>query len=246
MKIHLEADYISSPLFYPTYRPDGTLLSVTLQLHFHQINANVSIPQEVVLLQLDDEQRLSLLQKKLQIAEKISLFLLERQIRIIITVDEWMAQTIVDSEFLQHKVAGIAALELEVTEQFSGINNGIENVLLKKLYQITSLALANYGAGKANSRAVYDSVFQRITIDKSFIQKQIGKLSFDPFFDAILTNVRPYCRQLVVQGVDTVEMMQVIRQFDIDGITSILFTRVCEEALPTLVTAPTILTANPD
>lgn len=245
MKIHLEADYISSTVFYPTYRLDGRLLSVTLQLHFHQISANVSIPQELVLLQLDDEQRLSLLQKKLQVAEKISPFLLEHQINVIIAVDEWMAQAIVDSEFLQHKVAAIAALELEMTEQFAGINSGIENALLKKLHQITPLALANYGAGKANSKAVYDSLFQRIAIDKGFIQQQMGKLSFKPFFNAIVTNIRPYCQQLVVQGVDSAEMMQTIRQFEVDGITSILFPTVSEDTLPTLIVSPPILVTDP-
>ncbi|PIJ51842.1 hypothetical protein BL250_06235 [Erwinia sp. OLTSP20] len=245
MKVHLEADYTGSTVFSPTYRPDGKLLSVTLQLHFHQSSANVSIPQELMLPQLDEKQRLNLLQKKLQVAEKISSFLSENKIYVIIAVDDWTAKTIVNSEFLQHRLAAIKTLELEISEQFSGINQGIENDILKCLYHINPMSLANYGAGKANSKAVYDSLFKRITLDKSFLHQQIGKISFNPFFNAIVKNVRPYCQQLVVQGVDSAAMMQIIRQFDIDGVAGTLFPVVSEAGLPDLLPAPAVLVADP-
>lgn len=241
MKIHLEADYHSYTAFYPTYRLDGRLMAVTLALHFHHESANVAIPQELVLPQLNDEQRLTLLQNKLQIAEKNLDFFQRNDIYLVIPVDEWIAQTLLSSEFLQHKFAAIPQLELELYEQFNGLNRGLSEPLLAQLSSHFRLGLGNYGAGKANSKAVFDGIFQRITLDKGFIQQQLEKPPFNPFIQVVVEHLRPYCQQLVVQGVDTPRSLATISHYKVDGISSSLFPAVGEEALETLCQTPELL-----
>ncbi|STQ12480.1 putative diguanylate phosphodiesterase [Enterobacter cloacae] len=42
------------------------------------------------------------------------------------------------------------------------------------------LVLANFGAGEASLKAVYDGLFKRVILDKGFIQQHAAALSFEP------------------------------------------------------------------
>ncbi|MBV4366520.1 EAL domain-containing protein [Erwinia phyllosphaerae] len=238
MNIHLEADYKSYTSFNPIYCFGGQLIAVELLTQFSHSTANVAIPQELLLPQLCKEQRIVLLQNQINSIERHLDFFCQQKVKVTLKIDELLAQTILESEFLSRKLDALCWLELEITESFTDLKLGKDNPGLMALSERFDLSLANYGAGKAPSKAVYDNLFSRIKIDKGFIQHNINRLSFRPFINSILEHIKPHCQQVIVQGVDDLTGLEKVSQYQFDGIQSALFSPVTEESLTTLVVPP--------
>lgn len=238
MNIHLEADYKSVTTFTPVYAFDGQLIAVELLTHFSHHAVNVVIPQDMLIPQLNDDQRLFLFQSQINSAEKHHAFFQQQGVKVSMKIDAFTASAILESEFISHKLASLNWLELEINETFPGFNSGKDNPQLMALSERFDLSLENYGSGKATSKAVYDNLFSRVKLDKAFIQHNIKRLSFRPFISALLEHVKPHCNRLIVQGVDDLPSLQMIRHYEFDGVQSALFSPVDEEALPSLIAPP--------
>ncbi len=241
MKIHLEADYKIHTAFSPVYRPGGQLTAVHMLTHFTHAQANVVIPQEILIPQLNEHQRVLLLQDQINMIEKHYEFFNTHSVDVAINIDELLAKTILESDFLIKRMAQMKCIELEISESFPEIAAGNRHPLLYGLSQHFHLSLNNYGAGKATSKAVFDNLFHRIKLDKTFVQHNIKRLSFAPFIKAILEHIKPHCHAVVVQGVDDLTGLQIVRDFAFDGIQSALFPCVSEESLSLLTDPPYLL-----
>lgn len=241
MKIHLEADYKSYTAFYPVYRFDGHLIAVELLTHFSHTTANVAMPQEMLLPQMDNDQRILLLQSQIQSIEKHHDFFRQQSVKVTLKIDEVTSRAILESEFLARKLEALEWLELEINESFPNFKLGKDHPELVALSERFDLSLENYGAGKAPSKAVYDDLFYRIKLDKGFIKHNINKLSFKPFMSTVLEHIKPHCQQIIVQGIDDLSGLEKISHYQFDGIQSAMFSPVGEEALSSLIAPPEIL-----
>lgn len=76
-------------------------------------------------------------------------------------------------------------IELLINENYPHLNEGKDNRGLLSLSQVYPLVLGNLGAGNSTMKAVFDGLFTRVMLDKSFIQQQITHRSFEPFIRAI-------------------------------------------------------------
>ncbi len=56
-------------------------------------------------------------------------------------------------------------------------------------------------------KAVFDGLFTRVMLDKSFIQQQITHRSFEPFIRAIRAQISPCCNCIIAGGIDTAEIL---------------------------------------
>lgn len=238
MKVHLEADYKSYTAFNPVYSLDGHLLSVELLTHFSHSTANVAIPQELMLPQLCDEQRITLLQTQINSIEKHHAFFSEQGVRVTLKIDDITAQAILASDFLKFRLDGLPWLELEIDESFPNLKLGKDNPGLMALSERFELSLADYGSGKAPSKAVYDDLFSRIKLDKGFIKDHINRRTFTPIITTVLSHIKPHCQQIIVQGVDDLHGLEKVCCCSFDGIQSSLFSPVPEEALGSLILPP--------
>ncbi|MCU5774935.1 EAL domain-containing protein [Erwiniaceae bacterium BAC15a-03b] len=238
MKIHLAADYDISAAFYPIYTLTGQLTAVELISWFSHETANVAIPVEMLIAQLTFEQRIALLQSQISLVEKHYDFFSHHDLHVAINIDEMIAQAILDSEFLLHKMGLLDCLELEINESFANLSEGRDNPLLAALSDQFYLSLQNFGAGKATPKAVYDNLFYRVKLDKTFIQHNIRRLSFAPFINAVLNNIAPHCQQIIVQGVDDAKGLEEISKYPFSGIQSALFPAVDEASLGALIRPP--------
>ncbi|WP_312043449.1 EAL domain-containing protein [Erwinia sp.] len=238
MNIHLEADYKSYTAFNPIYRFGGQLIAVELLTQFSHSTANVAIPQEFLLPQLNTEQRILLLQNQINSIERHADFFSQEKVKVTLKIDELLAQTILDSEFLSRKLDALAWLELEISENFTDLNLGKDHPGLMALSERFELCLANYGAGKVSSKAVYDNLFSRIKLDKGFIQHNINRTSFQPFINTLLEHIKPHCQQVIVQGVDRITDLEKVSHYQFDGIQSALFSPVTGESLCSLTVPP--------
>lgn len=235
MKKKIADDYQISAVFYPIYSLRGQLMAVELISWLTQQSGNLSIPLELMIKNFSPEQRVSLLLNQIGLAEKHHDFFRQHNLHIAINIDENLAEMILESEFLLRKLKMLDCLELEVNEDFANLSAGKDNPLLLALSQQFLLSLHNFGAGKASPKAIYDNLFYRIKLDKGFIQKNINRLSFPPFFSTILRSISPYCQHIIVQGIDSRKMLESISQYPFTGIQCVLFPAVEESALASLV-----------
>lgn len=238
MKIHLEADYKSHTTFNPVYSISGQLISVGLVTHFSHSEANVAIPLDLLLPQLNQTQRIILLQTQLSIIEKHNDFFHLHGVKVSLKTDEVLAKVFIENEFMARKLDALPMLELEINENFPGLADGNVNPSLLALSERFDLSLENYGSGKVSSKAVYDDLFTTVKLDKGFIQHNIKRLSFKPFINALLEHIKPHCQKVIVQGIDDLTALEKIDHFDFDGIQSSLFSPVPEEALSLLIELP--------
>ncbi|MBS6057693.1 MAG: hypothetical protein KIB04_06380 [Pantoea sp.] len=124
------ADYSIHTAFNPVYALNGRLLAVDLLSSFIHSSHNVSVPQDILLAQLDDDQRLLTLQKQITLIEQYHDFFIQNNIAVILSLDETMARTILSSEFLLRKLRPLSALELALSETFPDFKLGRDNPVL--------------------------------------------------------------------------------------------------------------------
>ncbi|WP_173633989.1 EAL domain-containing protein [Paramixta manurensis] len=238
MKTHFVADYQSHTAFNPVYSPHGHLIAVDLISEFSHPAALVAVSQEIALLQWDAEQHLATLQSQINTIEKHHDFFKRHAVPAVLSITEHMAAAILQSEFLLHRMQQLGCLELGINENFTDFKLGKENPILLALSEQFNLTLNNFGSGYAPAKAVYDNLFSRVKLDKSFVYQNSKRASFIPFMQAVSDNVAPHCRQLIVQGVDELSLLENITDLHFAGIQGALFPPVPEASLSLLINPP--------
>lgn len=232
------ADYFIHTAFNPVYALKGRLLAVDLLSSFTHTSQNVVVPQDILLSQFNGEQRLQTLQKQIGVVEHYHDFFLQNNVAVILNVDEEMVETILSSELLLRKLRSFPALELAINENFPEFKAGKDHPLLSQLSDNFKLTLNNFGSGKAPAKAVYDNLFNRIRLDKYFLQQTLKRASYHAMLQAIVHQVGDHCDQFVVSGIDDHAMLEQITPFAFAGMQGALFPPVPESALATLMEPP--------
>ena len=133
MKVHLSADYQSETWFCPVYSLAGQLTAVELITQFVHDSAPITLPQDLLLPQLDDAQQLRLLQSQLLLLEKYRDFFTRHQITALVRIDDSMALTLLNSEFLLRKFKQLSFIVLDISETFPQLSQGKMQPLLVAL-----------------------------------------------------------------------------------------------------------------
>ncbi|HDS5533464.1 TPA: EAL domain-containing protein, partial [Escherichia coli] len=120
-------------------------------------------------------------------------------------------------------------------ENYPHLDEGKDNRDLFSLSQMYPLVLGNLGAGNSTMKAVFDGLFTRVMLDKSFIQQQITHRSFEPFIRAIQAQISPCCNCIIAGGIDTPEIMAQITPFDFHALQGCLWPAVPINQITTLV-----------
>ncbi|EAY1731753.1 EAL domain-containing protein [Salmonella enterica] len=112
---------------------------------------------------------------------------------------------LLDSELFS-RAARFPFLEVAINENYPGLNQGKNNETLANLAMHFPLMLANFGAGEASTKAIFDGLFKRVMLDKNFIQQRAEMISFEPFMHAIVAQISSSCESLMIAGIDTEAM----------------------------------------
>lgn len=237
MKIHLSADYQSEIWFYPVCDVDGRLTAVELVTQFVHESAPITLPQELLLPQLDESQQLRLLQSQIGLLEQYRGVFEAHSVSAFIRIDENLARTLLASELVMRKLKQLPFILLNITEAFPQLRLGKNNALLASLAAEFNLALSHFGAGKSPSNAVYDNLFSCICLDKEFIHSLAKRASFVPFIQSIIDNFRAHCDQLIICGVDDEVLLDKVSQLSCAVFQGALFPVVKSDALHSLLCA---------
>ncbi len=120
-----------------------------------------------------------------------------------LSVTPAIVDTLLKDAILAAELSRYPFVELVVSERFPGLNQPDDTHPLTLLAKCFPLALANFGSGEASTRAVFAGLFQRIVIDRHFVQRQLDSASFEPFIRAITTQIQPYCQSIMIAGINT-------------------------------------------
>lgn len=235
MKVHLSADYQSEIWFYPVCRPSGELAAVELVSQYVHDTAPITLPQDLLLPQLDETQQLRLLQSQIVLLEQQRAFFEENQLTALMRIDENLARTLLASELLMRKIRQIPFLILDLSETFPQLLNGINDPLISTLNAQFRLSLSQFGAGNASTRAVYDNLFDYIKLDKQFIQSLAKRASFSLFIQSILDNFRSHCQQMIICGVDDDALLEKVAPLHGALLQGALFPPVRADGLARLI-----------
>ncbi|QHM75646.1 Putative anti-FlhC(2)FlhD(4) factor YdiV [Mixta theicola] len=232
------ADYAIHTAFNPIYALNGRLIAVELLSSFLDSVQQVTVPQDILLRQFSEQQRLQTLQKQIVIIERYHDFLQRNSIAVLLHLDGYLARLILSSDFLRRKLRSLPALELALSESFPDFKAGRDNPELRALSADFKLTLNNFGSGKAPAKAVYDNLFTRIKLDRGLLQQLLQRDSFPSLLKTLIEQLSDHCRQFIAQGVDSVDMLEKISSFAFSGLQGTLFPPAPERQLMTLTEPP--------
>ncbi|WP_435930095.1 EAL domain-containing protein [Dryocola sp. BD613] len=202
MIVSLDIVYRSHFCFLPMRLPEGQLFALQIITNFVGADTPVRIPTELVLPHINAEQQLELFCEKLSLLENHQDFFMTQPLPAWVNINENIADAILSCPPLITRIGRLPFITLTVNESFADLNLGNDNLRLREISQLFSLALEDFGAGIATTRPIVDGLFTSVMLDKGFIHKQIHEHSFIPFMQAITDQLSPFCRALVIAGID--------------------------------------------
>ncbi|MES3498369.1 EAL domain-containing protein [Citrobacter portucalensis] len=208
MIVSLDNLYYSEFSFLPARSEKGDLEFVDIITNFVSAHGDVRIPTDLVLPRMSDDEQCRLFTEKLELIETCQLFFIQRKVSAWINLTPAIANTLLSDAKFASQVERFSFLELTINESYPELNKGKDNPTLAALAARFPLVLTNYGSGGISTRAIFDSLFKRVVLDKNFVQQRIAHISFEPFMRAILAQLSPSCESIIISGIDTQEMLE--------------------------------------
>ncbi|HDX4048878.1 TPA: EAL domain-containing protein [Enterobacter soli] len=235
MIITLDNAYQSEFLLCPARNSAGELKALEIMVNFVGVETNVRIPTELVIPHLSPAEELALFQEKLQLLETCKLFFIQHQLIAWINITPAIVEFLLTNENAVSIIERFPFLEFTVNENYPGLNNGKDDLTMARMAIRYPLVLANFGAGAASLKPVYDGLFKRVIIDRNFIQQRVTELSFEPFMRAILWQITPHCQSVIVAGIDDHGTLQRVMPFEFGAMQGALWPAVTAEQVTQLV-----------
>lgn len=203
----LENLYHSDCYFLPIRDNQQVLVGVELITHFSSEDGTVRIPTSRVIAQLTEEQHWQLFSEQLELLKSCQHFFIQHKLFAWLNLTPQVATLLLERDNYAGELLKYPFIELLINENYPHLNEGKDNRGLLSLSQVYPLVLGNLGAGNSTMKAVFDGLFTRVMLDKSFIQQQITHRSFEPFIRAIQAQISPCCNCIIAGGIDTAEIL---------------------------------------
>lgn len=235
MIVTLDNTYCSQLFFLPARNSEGQLVGLKVVSQFSGLDNHIRIPTNLVLPRLTLQEEITLFQEKLDQLTTCQLFFLQHGLKAWIAISPGIADALLTQDELAASTRRFSFLELAVSERFHGLNDIDENHSLSKLSQYFPLVLSDFGSGDASTKAIFAGIFQRIVLDRNFVQRQAKSTSFEPFMRAIVSQIQPYCQGVMISGIDDEDLRQRVMPYGFSCMLGGLWPLVPESLLITLV-----------
>ncbi|EJJ4223634.1 anti-FlhDC factor YdiV [Salmonella enterica] len=201
----LDELYHSELFFLPAMDKNARLVGLEIIATFATEDGVVRMPTELVSPRLSVEEQYCLFVEKLALLETCQHFFIQHKLIAWLNLPPVISDLLLDSELFS-RAARFPFLELAINESYPGLNQGKENETLANLAMHFPLMLANFGAGDASIKAIFDGLFKRVMLDKNFIQQRAEMVSFESFMHAIVAQISSSCESLMIAGIDNEAM----------------------------------------
>ncbi|WP_312466576.1 EAL domain-containing protein [Pseudescherichia sp.] len=235
MIITLDKTWRSELLFNPARNAEGELQGVEIAVNFVGVNREAQAPTELILPYLTPQQSEMLFIEQLHLLSICQHFFIQHQIAAWINITPADVERLLKDDDLAASVNRYPFIEFMINENYLSLSSEGENRLLSQLSRRYPLVLANFGAGAASTRAVFERLFARVRLDKHFVSQRLKSPSFQPFMQAILTQVEPYCRSIMIAGIDSEQTLKKVRPLAFHAMQGSLWPPVLPEQITDLV-----------
>lgn len=233
MIISLDKTWRSELLFSPARNAAGKLQGLEIVVNFVGVNREEQVPAELILPHLTPQQSEMLFIEQLHMLSVCQLFFIQHQVTAWINITPTIVERLLVDDDLAPSVNRYPFIEFMINESYLNVND--ENISLIELGSRYPLVLANFGAGAASTRAVFDGLFSRVRLDKHFVCQRLKSPSFQPFMQAIVTQVKPYCRAMMISGIDSEQTLERVMPFAFSALQGRLWPSVAAEQVTQLV-----------
>ncbi|WP_350238979.1 EAL domain-containing protein [Pectobacterium colocasium] len=220
MRIHLAVDYTSDYVFWPIFRLDGTLLAVEMISHFNGLSGKLSMPADILLMQLNPRQKQDLIHEQLLFIKEKSAWFIDNHIQLLLKVGSEIADILLNSDVLRAEIKRLDFVLLEINEFFPQLAQGKENAALLNLSQAFPLWLDNFGSGKTTLKPLHDGLVQGVKLDRQFIGQLLSRpanmLMMEPLLRTIKNSYSGI--SIVAKEIDTVAILNKMRLLSIDAV----------------------------
>ncbi len=215
----------------PIVSIDEKLLGVELLTRFISPDGRPLHPEFVISSWDLDRKRLFLYEQCGNIASMQKWF--ERKnLFCTLNIDQQMAFLIRHDYILRQTFESMPFIKLELSENFPGLDKGLNSPLLKSLSQgVNGLWLDDLGAGNSNVVSLIEGYFEVVKIDRIFFNEQVKK----PTFYELIVLIKKYCDKIVIEGIEDRKSMEILREVGIWGLQGYLFKSIPFENVDSLV-----------
>ena len=235
MNVSLDVTYHSELLLLPARKGNGMLQGVEIIVNFVGNDSNVRAPTELVFPRLTSDEARVLFEEQLALIETCQLFLIQHQLSAWINISPYIVDALLTDKTLAARAGKFPFLEFMINENYPELNKGKENQNLSLLAKRFALVLANFGTGTASTKAIFEGLFTRVMLDKNFVQQRLAALSFEPFMRAIISQIEPYCRSVMISGIDNEQDLKRAAIFQFSAMQGALWPAVNAAQLTSLV-----------
>ncbi|EDF5683197.1 anti-FlhDC factor YdiV [Salmonella enterica subsp. enterica serovar Enteritidis] len=184
----LDELYHSELFFLPVMDENARLVGLEIIATFAAEDGAVRMPTELVAPRLSVEEQYCLFVEKLALLETCQHFFIQHKLIAWLNLPPAISDLLLLDSELFSRAARFPFLELA------------------NLAMHFPLMLANFGAGEASTKAIFDGLFKRVMLDKNFIQQRAEMISFEPFMHAIVAQISSSCESLMIAGIDNEAM----------------------------------------
>lgn len=235
MIVSLDTVYHSQFYFLPMRSSQGKLFGVELITNFMTADATVCIPTEFVISHITAQQQLSLFCEGISLLESHQHLFITQDFVAWININNDIVDAILKSPELISHIKRLPFIKLTINESYQDLNLGKDNLQLREVSQHFPLVLANFGAGVATMKSIFDGLFSAIMLDRAFVHKQIHSRSFVPFMQAIIGQVSPFFCSLLIAGIDDEESLLKAQQLEFSAMQGSLWPAVPAQSLSSLL-----------
>ncbi|RJT45852.1 EAL domain-containing protein [Rahnella woolbedingensis] len=238
MKIQFDTAFNSSYLCQPVYTTEGKLLAVELICRFSSADSKLVMPTELVLNLLSPQQLLSFLDEQQVWANEHAQWFHDNQVILNISVEEKQVALLLGDEKIREAFKAHSFIHLNLSESFPQLSQGRSNAQLVALKQHFTLWLENFGSGSITMAPIFDHLFQWVKLDKNLFWQLYDGEHFTIVMPSLIRNVNRFCRNIVVDGLDSQEYFDALRKKDVQGVKGLLWPGVDPAELDSLLNRP--------
>ncbi|MBU9809212.1 EAL domain-containing protein [Rahnella sp. SL6] len=238
MKIQFDTAFNSSYLCQPVYTIEGKLLAVELICRFSSADSKLVMPTELVLNLLTPQQLLRFLTEQQIWACEHAQWFTDNQVILNISVEEKQVALLLEDENLRNAFSTYTFIHLNLSESFPRLSEGRNNEQVVALNKYFPLWLENFGSGSITMAPIFDHLFQWVKLDKNLFWQLYEGENFTIVMPSLVRNVSRFCRNIVVDGLDSQDYFDALRKADIQGMKGLLWPGVEPAELDSLLIRP--------
>lgn len=215
----------------PIMTTSGQLIGCELLTRFHREDLPV-LNSKYFIMAMDIEGKRELLKQQLQAIEVRASWFRDHRLFCTVNVDTVQARLCVFDRDIIQLLDKLEFVRLEISEDFEGLEKGIEHPILKTLLNVGyRLFLDDLGSGRANVAALTTGCYEAVKLDRAFYRQEVQK----PTFNVLMKNIMKYCPYVIVEGVEQRQELPVLHDAGVTAVQGYLYRSVNFLKVDTLI-----------